>query len=306
MTTTHATTPTNSNDIILDASSTSALSPGVSPGGGLDDAQEQSLSLQNLSRARRLPALPPEVIELEHTRFEAWIGLNDRLGPQSERTGDSYDDNYVSEMWEAWLARARLAYVSVTPVTQTTLVGDDSSTASADPLTIIPLPALPPARACRDVPGNERKSELLYGLDQMRDFARASVALAYPSVNVGSLHASELSVRILAMLLRDNGFSYSGDAEREKFALDSLHAELPSLISRGAMSRSLAVSIRQKTVARFAMHMEQSLKDDEAALFRLPPSAMKDVALASLNVARDHFETARALMESIDLKPSAT
>jgi hypothetical protein len=48
-------------------------------------------------------------IEAERAAFEAWLGLNDRVGPKSEREGDSYTDHYVCELWEAWQAARRTA-----------------------------------------------------------------------------------------------------------------------------------------------------------------------------------------------------
>ena len=46
-------------------------------------------------------------MDAERAAFEAWIGLNDREGPQADRYEDTYTDNYVGEMWEAWQASAK-------------------------------------------------------------------------------------------------------------------------------------------------------------------------------------------------------
>jgi len=63
-------------------------------------------------------------IDKERADFEAWIGLNDRIGPQSERHGDTYTDNYVGEMWECWQARA-----SAPPFTEGALEGQAADSA---------------------------------------------------------------------------------------------------------------------------------------------------------------------------------
>lgn len=111
-------------------------------------------------------------LDAERAAFEAWIGLNDREGPQADRYEDTYTDNYVGEMWEAWQA---------------------SAARRAAPVVIEGLPPLP-KRACI-LPG-----VYAYCDEHMTAYARSAIAADRAAREKS--HLAEM-----AQWARDNGLN---------------------------------------------------------------------------------------------------